>query len=124
MTISTAEFGNDGSGLMPGAEDEVGRLIRRAVKKSGLNTEQVAAALSVRAGARITPNKINDWTAASKKLSNFPLKLLHIFCEVTGDDALQRFAAGTKLAKMIRLGENVAQMLHDDKKKAPKGRRG
>lgn len=123
MTISTAEFGNDDSGHMSAAQDEVGRLIRRAIKKSGLSSQQFAAALSDRVGYRISPNKVNDWTAASKKFSNFPLKLLHIFCEVTRDDALQRFAAGTKLSKMIRLGENVAQMLHDDKGKAPKRRR-
>jgi hypothetical protein len=104
-------------------ESQICQIVSRSIRRSGITRKEICVLFAQRFGLRVTVSMLNDWTAASKAHTSFPVKLVDNFCEIVSDDSLQRFAAGKRLAKMIRLGENVAEMLAEDKQKPRKVRK-
>jgi len=94
-------------------------LLRRIIRKCSKKRQQIAEELRAR-GFAVTLHTLNDYTAEGREgkgFGAFPLKLVQAFCEVCGDDGLQRFAAGPRLARAAKLGENLAEVLGDHKRK-------
>jgi hypothetical protein len=48
---------------------------------------------------------LDDFAAPSKDGARFPAAWVVAFCEVTGDDSLQRFLLGPRLSRLIEIGE-------------------
>jgi hypothetical protein len=96
------------------------KLLALSIRKSGLTREQIAGDLSRLVGTRVTVSMLNDYSAASKKNTRFPLAFIHAFCEVTGDDRLQRFAAGTQLVKAADAFDAMSEALENGKRKPRK----
>jgi hypothetical protein len=90
-------------------------LLAQYSKRSNKSREQIAEEMSVHTGLRISKRMLNDWTAESKKPARFPAFLIESFCEVTGDDRLQRWAVGKRLGAFLELGELCARILKQDK---------
>ncbi len=65
---------------------------------------QIAEELSRVVGQKITLQQLNEWSAPAggRRISAF---LVRPFCEVVGDDRLQRFIMGRRLRDLVRLGE-------------------
>lgn len=85
---------------------------------------EIAAQITTRAGRRVTVAMLNDWCALTKPHLRFPADLVEVFCEVTGDDSLQRKLLSPRLRALLELGEFVAQLLEENfleiQKKAPR----
>jgi hypothetical protein len=88
------------------------------------NRQQVAAQLTTQSGRYITVAMLNDWCALTKPRARFPADLVALFCEVTGDDRLQRKILSPRLLAFLELGEFVARLLEahvlEIRKKAPR----
>jgi len=67
---------------------------------------QIAEELSRRTGRNITVSILNDYTATTKMTARFPASYVRDFCEITGDDSLQRYLLGARLLDLISVGEN------------------
>jgi hypothetical protein len=113
MPENADKIGNDSDGQL---RRLITQVIRDCPKKRVVLAEEMTKLLDF----SVTTHMLNDFTCEGKKRSRFPAAFIAAFCEATSDDRLQRFAAGKRLAKMIRLGENVAEMLAEDKRKTRK----
>jgi len=95
-------------------------LLRRIIRNCPKKREQIAEELRAR-GFAVTSHTLNDYTAEGREgkgFGAFPLKLIQAFCEVVGDDRLQRYAAGPRLARAAKIGEDVAEVLSERKRKS------
>jgi hypothetical protein len=68
--------------------------------------QQIAAELSRKIGRDITASMLNDYTATTKTAARFPAAYVRAFCEVTGNDSLQRSLLGPRLLALIEIGEH------------------
>jgi hypothetical protein len=112
------EIGSPGRGQNFLIDGEVCAIITRAIKRSGMRREEIVSAFFARFGIRITVSMLNDYSAASKKHTRFPLSFVQAFCEITGDDSLRKFAAGVRIAKAAAAFDSVAEALKDRKSKS------
>jgi len=58
-----------------------------------LSREQIADAMSLMLGKRVTEQMLNAYSAPSKDLHRFPAAWQRAFCQATGDDSLLRCCA-------------------------------
>ena len=93
------------SGSQTDSDKAARQLIARAIKHSGKGREQIANGMSKRLGCRITLHMLNRFTSEAKGKARFPAAWVEAFCEVVGDDRLQRFIMGQRLRGLVRLGE-------------------
>lgn len=91
--------------------DEVRKLLRKAIKNSPMSREQIAEKLTEIAGFKVTVNNLNDWCASSKSKVRFPLAALPAFCEIVGSDKLALLAMPEKLRENAKLGEALRPIL-------------
>jgi hypothetical protein len=92
---------------------EVRDLLTRALKRSGKNANEVAKEMTERLGGRpITGSMIYELTRnggqGQPREVRLPVTWVPAFCEVTGDDRLQRWLAGPRLGVFIEFGERVS----------------
>ena len=109
--VSTPQYGPEiGAQITPrtSAEMALRGLVAQALKRCPKDRQQVASELSTRSGERITKRMLDDWASPSKKGLRFPASLVKDFCEITGDDRLQRWMAGPRLGVLIEFGERVS----------------
>ncbi len=59
----------------------------------------------MKVGRNITASMLNDYTANTKNTARFPAAYVRGFCEVTGDDSLQRLLLGDRLRDLAEIGE-------------------
>jgi len=93
--------------------DEVRDLLTKALKHSGKNANEVAKEMTERLGGRpITGGMIYELTRnggqGQPREVRFPVTWAAAFCQVTGDDRLQRWMAGPRLGMLIEFGERVS----------------
>jgi hypothetical protein len=91
---------------------EVRRLITEAITRSRKTAPEVAEEMSRRLGRPITGSMIYELTRNGDPEREVRLLATWVpaFCEVTGDDRLQRWLAGPRLRELIELGEQVCSM--------------
>ena len=92
---------------------EVRDLLTKAMKRSGKNANEVAKEMSERLGGRpITGSMIYELTRNGgqdqPREVRLPVIWVAAFCEITGDDRLQRWLAGPRLGVFIEFGERVS----------------
>jgi hypothetical protein len=97
---------------------EVRRLMTEAMKRAGKNAKEVAKEMTDRLGGRpITESMIYELTRNGSQDQPREVRLLATwvpaFCEVTGDDRLQRWLAGPRLREFIELGQGVCSIRAD-----------
>jgi hypothetical protein len=80
-------------------------LLSDVMASCGKDRKQIASELSQKIGRVITVSILNDYTRTTKIGARFPAAYVRGFCEVTGDDALQRFFLGSHLRAVVELGE-------------------
>jgi hypothetical protein len=80
-------------------------LIAEIIRSSPQSRDVLADEMSRITGQRITRRMLDDFSALSKRAHRFPLSFVVAFCEITGDDRLQRMALSPRLRKLLELGE-------------------
>src|ERR1035438_1559628 len=73
------------------------RLLSDGMAACPKKRQQIAAELSRKIGRDITASMLNDYTATTKTAARFPAAYVRAFCEVTGNDSLQRSLLGPRL---------------------------
>lgn len=81
------------------------RLLSDVMGVCAMDRRLIAAELSQRVDRPITLSILNDYTATTKTAARFPAAYVRAFCEVTGNDSLQRFLLGHRLMALIEIGE-------------------
>ena len=80
-------------------------VMSRCTKDLKKDRRQIAIELSAKVGRTITVSTLNCYTCATKNTARFPAAYVRGFCEVTGDDSLQRFLLGDRLRDLVEIGE-------------------
>lgn len=101
----------------PEPDVEIRRCLAEAMRLTCKSREQIADALSERIGRPITVHMLNDYAALSKEGNRFPAAWVRAFCEVTGDDSLQRMILGPHLAALVELGEHELALRQQKQRK-------
>jgi len=106
--------------IAPGSLDDDG-LVRNAIavtlKRSTLSREQIAEAMSLILGQRVTEKMLNSYSAPSMQANRFPAAWQRAFCRAADDDLLLRCCAelaGFRLltpeeADLLELGREYLQ---------------
>ena len=93
---------------------ELRDLLSQAIRHSGKNAAEVAQEMTKRLGRPVTESMVYELTRNSDRDQPREVRLLATwvpaFCEVTGDDRLQRWLAGPRLCDLVELGEQVSSM--------------
>lgn len=106
-------------GTQRNADAALRRLLTDLLKQSSKSRAQVAEEISVHAGQRISKRMLDDWMAESKKPARFPACLVQAFCEVTGNDQLQRYLLSERMRQLLSVGESVENLIGLDRRKKP-----
>jgi hypothetical protein len=85
-------------------------LLSFLIKQSPMSREQIADEMSKSFGQRISRAMLDDWTAESHKAARFPAVLIQGFSDAIGNDRLQRWAAGSRLRKLIEFAERHLEL--------------
>jgi len=94
-----------GNPTQPSADVALRRLIAGVIKASPKSREQIADEMSLRLGMRVTAGMLRDFTAESKGKARFPAVWIPLFCDILGDDSLQRELLGPRLRQLLALAE-------------------
>jgi hypothetical protein len=88
---------------------ELRGLLTKAIKWSGKTAPEVAKEMAKRLGRPITESMMYEFTRNGDpgREVRLPATWVPAFCEITGDDRLQRFLAGPHLRDLIQVGEQV-----------------
>ena len=98
------------------------RLVDAAILCSGMSRDQIADELTKQVGEPVTSMMLFGWTSESKKRIRFPAGFVLAFCEITGDDQLQRFVMGPRLRRLLSLGEAEVEKLLCERRRRKKRR--
>ena len=96
-------------------------LVDATIVRSGMSRETIADELAKRVGETVTCEMLNGWTSQSKKRLRFPAAFVPAFCEITGDDQVQRFLIGSRLGRLLSLGEVELEELVCERRRRKKG---
>lgn len=81
------------------------RLLAQMIRSCPLKRPEICTRLSDLLGIRVSPFMLDCYTSESKKKARFPAAFIEPFCEVLGDDALQRRVMGARLRGIVELRE-------------------
>ncbi len=100
-----------------GLEDsELRKLLSRLIKPSGKKRCQIADEIGRLCGLHISERMLNDWTSECHRSARFPAFLIEPFCQVIGNDELQRRLVSERLRELIELGEKAERLLKRSKR--------
>ena len=85
-------------------------LLTKVLRSCPKSREEICDEISAGLNQHITIHMLNDWTSEAKKPARFPASLVEAFCEVTGDDRLQRFLMSPRHRELLELGDRVSNM--------------
>ena len=93
-------------GTLP-SEVRVRRILCEAIKRSGKTRPEAAQLISEKLGRTVTASNLADFVrfGTKKRHVRFPAAWVPVFCEVFGDDALQRGVMSERLRELVELGE-------------------
>jgi len=86
------------------ADSELRRLLAKVIKQCPKSRDQIAEEMSV------SKFMLDGWTAPSKNGVRFPAAFITSFCEATGNDQVARWVLGTRLRKVLELGERELEV--------------
>jgi hypothetical protein len=88
---------------------ELQRLMTDAITRSRKTAPEVAEEMTDRLGRPVTGSMIYELTRNGEpgREVRLPATWVDAFCQVTGDDRLQRWLAGPRLRELAELGERV-----------------
>ena len=91
---------------------EIRDLLSKSIARSGKHAAEVAQEMTKRLDRPVTGSMIYELTRNGEpgREVRLPATWIPAFCEVTGDDRLQRWLAGPRLRELIELGEQVCSM--------------
>jgi hypothetical protein len=99
---------------MPETQDKIGlqdselrSLLSFLIRQSPMSRDQIADEMSKSLGhpGLISRRMLDDWTSEYHKSARFPAFFIKAFCDATGNDRLQRWAAGPRLHKLVEFAE-------------------
>ena len=76
-------------------------------RKRGKTRKQVLTELRKATGVEIKARTLECHSAESRRAYRFPAAWVVPFCQITGDDSLQRVLLGPALARVLVLGEQL-----------------
>lgn len=109
---SASLFGNSQGELA--VDTRVREMLANAIRNCSKSREQIAEEMSGLTGKPITVHMMNAYTAICKEPSRFPACWVQAFCDVTGDDQLQRFLAGPRLRSLIEFAEREVSAAREE----------
>jgi hypothetical protein len=99
------------------------RIITDAIRQCPKKRQQIAEEMErfLELPARsITVNMLNDFSSDGAKKTRFPAAFVDAFCSVVGDSRLKGEILGPRGRRLLRIGEDVSEMLAEDKRRARK----
>ena len=97
------------------------RLVKAAIDRCGKDRGEIAVELAQQVRETVTSEMLNGWTSDTKRRLRFPAAFVPAFCEITGDDQLQRFLIGSRLGRLLSLGEAELEKLVCERRRRKKG---
>ena len=125
--FATAPFGRlkqNGNARSDDQDLAIRKAATEMIRRCGKSRRQIAEEMSALVGPEIeiTEHMLNSYTAESKRGARFPAAFVPAFCEVTGDDELQRLMLGPRLKKLLEIAErDVLAFLRDCANSASSG---
>jgi hypothetical protein len=104
-----------GTGCLP--DDVLRNLVTVLIRQSNLSRDAIAEKLSLLVAQPISKRMLDDWTAGSKKRARFPACFVQGFCEVVGNDRLQRHLLSDRLRDLLSLGESMERLIAPRRKR-------
>lgn len=107
-------------------------LLSEVMRSSKKSRAQIAQEMSALLGRSVTVYMLNDFTASCKGQRvaedsqldtrkspvRFPAAWIHAFCEVTGDDRMQRLILSPRLRSLLQLGERQLSQCQAERQRA------
>jgi hypothetical protein len=106
------------------------KLLKGLIRQSRKSRANIADEMSLRVERTISKRMV-DWISP-KQRARFPAAFIEAFCEVIGDDTLQRHVMGARLRGIVELREQQltwladslrAELLKPKPQRKPKGKR-
>jgi len=104
-TLSDAGQERDDAGARTNHDATIRKIVSEVMHHSTKSRAQIADEMSQLVQIEITANMLNGYAAPSKSGVRFPAAFINAFCQVTGDDRLQRFLLSPVLRKKIEIVE-------------------
>jgi hypothetical protein len=107
------------------------KLLKGLISQSRKSRANIADEMSLRVERKISKRMVDDWISP-KQRARFPAAFIEVFCEVIGDDTLQRHVMGARLRGIVELREQQltwvadslrAELLKPKPQRKPKGKR-
>jgi len=100
-----------GNGIVTGnLGADLRRSLGEAIRRSRKTHAEIAHEMTERLGQPVTQTMLNEFTRSGDREGRevrFPAAWVPAFCEVVGDDALQRGLMSERLRELVSLGERV-----------------
>jgi hypothetical protein len=103
--MSRENSGRTSEAVVGDADAALRRLLTEIIRASSKKRAQIAEEMSALLGQHVSEYMLHDFSAPSKRPARFPAAFIEAFCEVLGDDRLQRFLMGERLRKLVALAE-------------------
>jgi len=97
--------GHDAAGTLNGHDSMIRKIVSEVMHHSTKSRAQIADEMSQLVHVEVTANMLNGYAAPSKTGVRFPAAFIHAFCQVTGDDRLQRLLLSPVLRKKVEIVE-------------------
>ncbi len=81
------------------------KIVSEVMHHSTKSRAQIAEEMSRLVHVEVTANMLNGYAASSKTGVRFPAAFINAFCQVTGDDQLQRLLLSPVLRKKVEIVE-------------------
>jgi hypothetical protein len=104
-TLSEAVQECDAARARTSHDATIRKIVSEVMHHSTKSRAQIADELSQLVDVEVTANMLNGYAAPSKTGVRFPAAFINAFCQVTGDDRLQRFLLSPVLRKKIEIVE-------------------
>jgi plasmid stability protein len=97
------------------SEAEFRALLRKVLKSSNKSPAQIADALSIRSGEKISTFRLDNWTSKARgQARRFPAVLVNPLYEVTGDPRLQLYMMGARFRRLVEFAERELAAAKDE----------
>lgn len=113
--LSEAAQGCYATGAHKSHDTMIRKIVSEVMHHSTKSRAQIADEMSQLVHVAVTAHMLNGYAAPSKSGARFPAAFVNAFCEVTGDDRLQRLLLSPALRNKVEIVErelNAAQEKH------------
>ncbi|MBZ5697903.1 MAG: hypothetical protein LAN18_05090 [Acidobacteriia bacterium] len=93
-------------------------LITILIRKCPKSRAQIAEELTALTGQRVTAQSLYGFTSFANKQTRFPAEFVEPFCQIVGNDELQRHLLSARLVDLLALGEVAHSTLSEATERA------